>query len=271
MGRTMRKRRPPELDLIHRDHAVKMNRNLALTLGLALSSVAAAAPQAFTQSTFVLEGGRWQPAAVLCDAPDRVVTLSNSGSASIAVYRQFLKANPGRVTRTLYSVGAPGGAAGSIYRPLYPLRDGVDTGRYTYFFRTSNVQGTASGETMDRVSLNTPLDGQLSCRWASGTVFLGVTPDRTAIIRAAGGRVTYTSRDFDGRGGVTLTGGRHGHSVEGQDEYTWTTPDGYSYGLEVGTVSGGPGATLTVSRGGQMLLREGFLAYSVSRPRSPQP
>lgn len=246
-----------------------MARNPALTLGLALSALAAAAPQRFTQSTFVLDGVRWQPAVVLCDAPDRVITLSNSGAASIAVYRRFFKANPARVTRTMYSVGAPDGAAGSIYRPLYPLRDGVDTSKYTYFFRTSDVQGTASGETMDRVSLNTPLDGRVTCRWASGVVFLGVTGRRTVIVRAHGDRVTYTSRDFGGQGGVTVTGGQH--TPGGQEEYAWTTPDGYTYGLEVGSPSGGPGATLTVSRNGQTLRREGFLAYSVSRPARGQP
>ncbi|WP_157465118.1 hypothetical protein [Deinococcus apachensis] len=246
-----------------------MTRNLALTLGLALSTLSAAAPGSFTQSTFVLDGNRWQPAAVLCDAPDRVITLSNSGAASIAVYRRFFKANPARVTRTMYSVGAPDGAAGSIYRPLYPLQDGVDTNTYTYYIRTSNVQGTASGETMDRVSLNTPLDGRVSCRWASGVVFLGVTGRRTVIVRASNGRVTYTSRDFDGQGGVTVTGGQH--TTGGQEEYTWTTPDGYAYRLAVGGVSGGPGATLTVSRNGKTLGQEGFLAYSVSRPARGQP
>lgn len=267
----MRRMEAPGVNLTRRDHAVGMARNLALTLGLALSTSVLAAPQSFTQSTFVLDGNRWQPAAVLCDTPDRVVTLSNSGSASIAVYRRFFKANPAGVTRTMYSVGAPDGAAGSIYHPLYPLQDGVKTSTYTYFFRVSNVQGTAGGETMDRVSLNTPLDGNLGCRWASGMVFLGVTGKRTVIVRASGDRVTYTSRDFGGQGGVTVTGGRHGHSVEGQDEYTWTTPDGYTYGLEVGSISGGPGATLTVSRGGQTLLREDFRAYSVSRPAGGQP
>lgn len=245
-------------------------RKPVLTLTLTVLTLALAAPQHYTQATFVLDGPRWQPAAVLCDAPDRVVTLSNSGSASIAVYRRFFKANPARVTRTMYSVGAPEGAAGSLYRPLYPLRDDVDTSDHTYFFRTSNVRGTASGETMDRVSLNTPLDGHLSCRWARGVTFLGVTDRRTVIVRTNGERVTYTSRDFDGRGGVTVTGGRHETNARGQDEYTWATPDGYTYGLEVGSV-GGSGATLTVSRDGRTLLRENFLAYSVSHPTGEQP
>lgn len=271
MGRAVRGKRVPGVGLTCRGHAVGMTQKLALTFGLMLSALALAAPPRYEMRSYVNVGGKTQPAYAWCDAPGRVLAVtqpanSNLMTAQPASLITWLKGVQGNPNIDTWQLGPVDAGAGNLYTALTPpgvaVSDTPDS-----FIHSSNVENVNDPAYRMTHINEFRLDGKTyTCRYVPQAAFLGVTGKRTVVVWNTGRAATYATRNFDGTPGVSVPGGKHLRSASGQDEYTWTTPDGYTYGLEVGSVSGGPGATLTVSRGGKTLGRESFLAYSVSLP-----
>lgn len=275
MGRAVRGKRALKVSLTPRDHAVGMTLKSALTLGLTLSALALAAPQRYEMQSYVNVGGKTQPAYAWCDAPGRVLAVTQPANANLmtpqpASLITWLKGVQGPPNIDTMQLGPIDAGAGNLYTALTPpgvaVSDTPDS-----FIHSSNVENVNDpAYRMTHINEFRLGNQTFTCRYVPQAAFLGVTGKRTVVVWNNGGAATYATRNFDGTPGVSVPGGRHIRSTGGQDEYTWTTPDGYTYRVEVGS-GGGSGATLTVSRGGKTLGRENFLAYSVSRPATGQP
>lgn len=248
----------------------------ALTaLGTAL---ALAAPARFEAKSFMTVDGRVQPAFAWCDAPDRIIAVTqpanaDSNQSQLVKLRQVLK-RPAPNTDAFdyvaeYLLGPSEGAAGSMYTALLlPGRTQNFGAASQYFIRRSNVENVQDpAYRMSRVNeVRTP-EGSFRCRYVPQAVLMGVTSKRTVIIWDNGKTITYATRNFDGTPGIYVTGGQKGHSLEGGTAYEFSTKDGFLYRVVVDSYGPGTGFTVNVLRNGTVKGRESFLAYTVSTPK----
>ncbi|GAA5512845.1 hypothetical protein Dcar01_01569 [Deinococcus carri] len=245
-----------------------------LTLGLALSALALAAPVRYEMKSYANIGGKWQPAFAWCDAPDRVIAVTQPAGADLSQpqpikLRQVLK-RPAPNTDAFdyvaeYLLGPGEGAAGSIYTAItFPDGTGQDG---QYFIHTSNVENVQDpAYRMTHVNEFRTPEGAFRCRYQPQAVFMGATNKRTVIVWDNGKTATYATRNFDGTPGVYVTGGKWTADEHGK-EYRFTSSDGYVYVVNASPFS----AQVQVKKGDKVLLTEPFLAYSISQPAKEQP
>ncbi len=195
-----------------------------------------------------------QPAAFWCGAPGRVLAVTQPAQMTQPPQPVKLVQWTGNAsTWQDYQLGPADSGAGQVYHALTPAGQNI-SGSPQYFIHSSNIEHVLDpAYRMTRVNEFKVPAGTFQCRYQPQAAFIGATARHSVTIWESGGKVTYSS-NRDGAAGVFLTGGTHAG-----DEYRWTK-NGYSYVVTLGA----PGAALSVRRGGQLLSREAFLAYSVS-------
>ncbi|AWN24149.1 hypothetical protein DKM44_13690 [Deinococcus irradiatisoli] len=218
---------------------------------LAASSLAAAQP--YEMKSYLNFGG-WQPAAFWCDTPTRVLAVTQPASSDLPQPVKLVEWTGPNMTWNAYQLGRADPGAGQVYHALTPAGQPTSPNP-AYFIHSSNIENTQDpAYRMTHINEFKVPSGRFGCRYKPQAAFLGATAHHSITVWEYGGKVTYSSTNKGGSGGVYLTGGSH----TGQ-EYRWTN-QGYTYLLTLGE----PGATLSVLRGGKVLSREPFLAYSIS-------
>ncbi|WP_158680043.1 hypothetical protein [Deinococcus sp. NW-56] len=253
-----------------------MSRTGATLTALALAGAAFAASPRFEMRSFVnVEGrvGAVQPAFAWCDAPDRVLAVTQPAhdprtTAQPVTLHRWLKrpqmeSDAGKLTAP-FLLGPSEGAAGSIYTRL-SFPDGSGTNA-NFFIRTSNVENVLDpAYRLSRVNEFRTPEGSFPCRYQPQAVFMGATAKRTVIVWDNGRTATYATRNFDGTPGVYVTGGKVSADDIGP-EYTFRNGS-YTYLVKFHPYA----AFVRVQRGGRTLRTETFLAYSYSQPVQEQP
>lgn len=221
---------------------------------------------ASTVSTFLTQHGRTVRAGAICDGQNAtgqvaVVVIGRPdarGRTQLSVYN---KAQPGSYSHQNVKVGEGDAGASNIHYAL--SRAGRPVGKLHY---------VSSGVLDDPGQVLTPIfasldlgNTALSCRWEPGTRLLGFDGRRSLLItEAAGGALTYQSFDFKDRAasdgqaprGVTdrsrpsskIVGGAR-RKLRGGELFIFQR-GGYTIAVQASTAGR---ATLTVSRGGQVL------------------
>ncbi|THF71746.1 hypothetical protein E7T06_01975 [Deinococcus sp. Arct2-2] len=236
---------------------------LALTLA---ASGSAAAQAAYRMDSYVTLNGKTQPAFAWCDAPDRVLALTNPAKAPASpqpvTLARWLKRAPNKIQTGTYQLGPGEGAAGTIFVALNPAKQPDSDGNV----RLSNVLNVNDpAYRMSAVNgFKTPYE-DVRCRYVPDAAFMGVTAKRTVIIWENGGKITYATRNFDGTLEVYLTGGTVAHDDIGP-EYTFNKA-GYTYLIKFHPYA----AFVQVKQGTKLLQTEPFLAYSISTPLTRTP
>lgn len=273
MGRAVNQ---PGTTLMRRAEAAGMKRQRFLTLGLALSALALAAPQRYEVRAFVNasgEVGGVRPAFAWCDAPDRVLAVTQPANdprttaQPVTLHRWLKRPQPESDTGKLtapYLLGPSEGAAGSVYTRLsFPDGSGANS---NFYIRTSNVENIFDpAYKMTRVNEFRTPEGSFRCRYQPQAVFMGATAKRTVIVWDNGRAATYATRNFDGTPGVYVTGGKVAQDDLGP-EYTFQSGS-HTYLVKFHPYA----AFVRVQRGGRTLRTETFLAYSYSQPVQEQP
>ena len=220
---------------------------------LAVSSVASA--QGYEMKSYVNVSGA-QPAAFWCDAPGRVLAVTQPDATSDTPQPVKLVQWTGSNARVQnYQLGPSDAGAGNVYTALTPSGQQV-SGSPKSYVQSSNVENVNDSQyRMTKVSEFKVPAGTFKCRYKPNAAFIGATARHSVTVWEYQGKVTYSSSNRSGQGGVYLTGGTHIGN-----EYRWTK-NGYTYALNLG---GDSGASLSVQRGGKLLSRELFEAYSVS-------
>lgn len=250
---------------------------LALTLlfsASALSGVVAAQP-AYRMDSYLLLNGKTQPAFAWCDAPDRVLALTNPSTQPATpqpvTLARWLKRAPNKVQTGAYRLGPGEGAAGTIFVGLNPASRPESSAKENGGnVRLSNVQNVNDpAYRMSAVGgFKTPYE-DVRCRYVPDAAFVGATAKRTVIIWENGGKITYATRNFDGTPGITVSGGTPiNFGSESGWGYEFQTADGFGYSVARGDFSANPQMTLNVIKGGKVIQTEPFLAYSISTPLS---
>lgn len=177
-----------------------------ISLGLALSALALAAPQGYEMQSYVNIGGKVQSAFAWCDAPDRVIGVTQPARNDPTTpqpikLRQVLK-RPAPNTDAFddvaeYRLGPSDPGAGQVYTAItFPESGG------RYFIHTSNVENVNDpAYRMTRVNEFRTPEGSFRCRYQAQAVFMGTTSKRTVIVWDNGKTVTYATRNFDGTPG----------------------------------------------------------------------
>lgn len=240
------------------------------------SSLALAAPLRYEMRSYANVGGRVQPAFAWCDAPDRVIAVTQppklGPTPQPIQLRQVLK-RPAPNTDAFdyvasYNLGPSDAGAGQVYTAItFPESGGQ------YFIHTSNVKNVNDpAYRMTRVNEFRTPEGSFRCRYVSQAAFLGVTAKRTVIVWDNGKTATYATRNFDGTRGVYVTGGRRvTPGIEGGIHYEFPTESGYIYSVNIHANGPETGAGIIVGKDGSLQPDEPFLAYSVSLPTKEQP
>lgn len=242
---------------------------LALTLA---ASDSAAAQAAYRMDSYVTLNGKTQPAFAWCDAPDRVLALTDPAiepsTPQPVTLARWLKRAPGQIQTGTYQLGPGEGAAGTIFVALNPVKQPSSNGNV----RLSNVLNVNDpAYRMSAVNgFKTPYE-DVRCRYVPDAAFMGATAKRTVIIWDNGGKMTYATRNFDGTPGVLITGGRVQLGVEGGRYYTFSAPNGFIYRVLVEPYGPSTGASLKVFKGDVFKDGGHFLVYSVSSPLSRTP
>ena len=224
-----------------------------LWLSLLVISSVAAAQNDEMKSYLHLNG--YQPAAFWCDAPGRVLAVTQPDStAGTPQPVKLVQWTGDQVSVKNYQLGPADPGAGQIYNSLTPAGQQVSPSP-KYYVHSSNIENARDpGYRMTKVGEFKLPAGTFQCRYKPQAVFIGATARHSITVWEYQGKVTYSSSNRGGPGGVYLTGGTH----QG-NEYRWTK-NGYTYALNLGD----SGATLSVLRGGKLLSEEAFEAYSVS-------
>lgn len=254
-----------------------VNRTGAALTALALAGAALAAPPRSEMLSFMnVEGkvGAVQPAFAWCDAPDRVLAVTQPANdprttaQPVTLHRWLKRPQPesdaGKLTAP-YLLGPSEGAAGSVFTRLsFPDGSGANT---NFFIRTSNVDNVLDPACrLTRVNEFRTPEGSFRCRYQPQAVFMGATAKRTVIVWDNGRTATYATRNFDGAPGVYVTGGKVSYDDLGP-EYIFNGADGHSYRVNYHEYS----AFVQTRRAGKTLRTEPFLAYSYNQPVQEQP
>ncbi|WP_161883122.1 hypothetical protein [Deinococcus alpinitundrae] len=219
-----------------------------------LAAASLASAQGYEMKSYLNLNG-WQPAAYWCDTPGRVLAVTQppqtTDNPQPVKLVQWTSANH---TWQNYQLGPSDPGAGQLYTVLTPAGQPVSDSPGA-FIHSSNIENVSDpAYRMTKVGEFKLPAGVFECRYQPQAAFMGATARHSITVWESGGKLTYRSSNRDGTAGVYLTGGTH----KG-DEYRWTK-SGYAYALKLGD----PGATLSVLRGGKVLSREAFQAYSVS-------
>lgn len=250
-----------------------MERTTVLVLGLALCTLALAAPQRYEMKSYVNVGGKVQPAFAWCDAPDRVIAVTQPRNADLSrpqpvKLRQVLK-RPAPNTDAFdyvaeYRLGPSDAGAGQVYTAI-TFPDGTGDNQ-RYFIHTSNIENVVDpAYRMTHVNEFRMPKGSFRCRYVPQAAFMGATNKRTVIVWESGRTATYATRNFDGTPGVYVTGGQKRQQAE-STVYEFKTKDGYTYQVKVAPQKDRGNAELSVLRQGQVIQTEPVLAYSISEP-----
>lgn len=238
---------------------------LVLSAGFAL-----AAPQQYEVRSYVNLGVKVQPAFAWCDAPGRVLAVTQPAKPPTtpqpASLVTWLKGARGSPDINPVQLGPSDVGAGNVYTALTPPGAAVPATPSSYV-HTSNVENVNDpAYRMTRVN-EFRLDGHSHrCRYQPQAVFMGVTTRRTVIVWDNGQTATYATRNFDGTPGVYVTGGLKNGSVKGGSTYDFSTGDGFKYRVVEHSQGSNSGAFLTVTKAASLKGIESFLAYSVSLP-----
>ncbi len=219
-----------------------------------LAAASLSSAQGYEMKSYLNFGG-WQPAAYWCDAPGRVLAVTQpqrtDNSAQPVKLVQWTGATH---TWQNYQLGPSDAGAGQLYTALTPAGQIISDSPNS-FIHSSNIENVSDPQyRMTKVGEFKLPGGTFQCRYKPNAAFIGATARHSVTVWEAGGKLTYSSSNRDGTPGVYLTGGIHAG-----DEYRWTK-NGYTYALKLGD----PGATLSVLRGGKRLSQEAFQAYSIS-------
>lgn len=256
---------------MRRGHPAGMRLNSVLTLALVLSGSAIAAPQRYEMRSYVNAGGKMQPAFAWCDAPDRVLAVTQPAKVELITPQpvtllQWPKPNSGQPQKAQYQLGPSEGAAGTIYTTLTPPGQMPNRAASQYFVSISNIENVVDPHyRMTHVNEFRTPEGSFRCRYVPQAAFMGATNKRTVIVWDNGKTATYATRNFDGTPGVYVTGGRK-ISNEELTAYEFKTRDGYRYRIEIVTPEYGGASSVQVYKGSQPVHDELMLAYSISRP-----
>lgn len=241
---------------------------------LALSLLSAAnAQNTFAQRDYLRLSTGWANAFAWCDAPDRVIALSQPTppptNAQPVTYQRFLKKAPQAVTTKTYFLGPGEGAAGSSYVSLAARKQATPSP--TYFVHLSNVEKAGQDDYLAShvVEIKSPLDPQAArCRYQPNAVFSGAGERRTFyVLKRYSGDYAYQSSDYGG-GGVFVAGGTRRVNANGSVWYEFKN-GAYAYRVQVGPPND-PGATVAVFKNGRGVSRETLRVYSDSRPQEEQ-
>ncbi|MBB5233931.1 hypothetical protein [Deinococcus budaensis] len=252
-----------------------MKRKTLLTLGFTLSALALAAPQRYEMRSYMQIDGKVQPAFAWCDAPDRVIGVTQPqklGPAPQPIQlRQVLK-RPAPNTDAFdyvaeYNLGPSDAGAGQVYTAItFPLSGG------RYFIRTSNVENVRDpAYRMTRVNEFRTPEGTFPCRYQPQAAFMGATSRETVIVWDNGKTATYATRNFDGTPGVYVTGGRKINVAGTGVIYDFPGGNGSTYRVITGSAPGTSAMLNTTTREALKGLTQSFLAYSISLPVKEQP
>ncbi|WP_420595469.1 hypothetical protein [Deinococcus sp.] len=219
---------------------------------LAVSSLASA--RGYEMKSYLNLNGL-RPAAFWCDAPGRVLAVTQPETmADTAQPVKLVQWTGSQASVQNYQLGPAEAGAGNVYTALTPADQQVSQSP-KYYVHSSNVENVNDpAYRMTNVSEFKLPAGNFKCLYKPNAAFIGATARHSITVWEYQGKVTYSSSNRTGQGGVYLTGGKHTG-----DEYRWTK-NGYTYALNLGD----PGASLSVLRGGKLLSQEAFEAYSVS-------
>lgn len=215
----------------------------------------------------VRSGQGWSNALFVCDGVDQQQTLvfgypDANGNSTLTTYGA-----PGsQPTTAKVVIGEADPGAGQIHYPVSGGASGV--------INAVNP-GMVDGATSPTVSSVTLGGTTTTCRWASGTIILGITANRTVQItqpsgyqyQAFGHGANPQPMQGEGVGGataatLTLQGGKMSGDAVNQT-YTFTNA-GYTYQIAIGGPAGPAGGTLTVAQGGKTVLTEPLVAYTLN-------
>ena len=221
---------------------------------LVLASVSLASAQGYEMKSYLNVSGP-QPAAFWCDTPGRVLAVTQPESTpDTSRPVKLVQWTGNKASIQNYQLGPSDAGAGNLYTALTPAGQRVSRSP-KYYVHSSNVENVNDPNyRLTHINEFKLPAGTFNCRYKSQAVFIGATARHSITVWEYQGKVTYSSSNRGGSGGVYLTGGTHTGN-----EYRWTK-HGYTYALTLGN----PGATLSVLRGGKVLSREAFEAYSVS-------
>lgn len=205
-------------------------------------------------ASFAKIDGRWQRLWFLCDATDaaELYLVDPPKSARVTIARHAL---PGlaRTGLATYTLGRADPGAGNVY---FALAVG---GREVGNLHAVNAQMI---DPPPRVPSFTSLQlgaTRRQCRSAPGTLLIGVTPRRTVMVSAEGGKLLYRAFPLDGRDrlrpSLVLTTG-----VAGEGGWSFTAG---RHVYRLGASQTGDGG-ITILRDGRVIGTEPLLAYSVA-------
>lgn len=261
-----------------------MGRALSRLLGTALAcAVSLAAATGYEMKSYVTVNGRTQESLAWCDAPGAVLALGDlfkygpneDGPARTDLYRwPKTRAGLGSLSRQPVTLGLADAGAGQVYTPLRSA-----AGKALGVLHTSNIENVQDpAYRMTHINEFKLGTQGFRCRYVPQAAFMGVTARRTVIVweetcpEPLFCKATYATRNLDGSAGVFLRGGEKGYTTtrtqanqvtDFQRSYSWQTPDGFTYNVEISAAGG----TVKVGRDGKTLTTESFLAYSISLPR----
>ncbi|MDO4245245.1 MAG: hypothetical protein Q4C89_04420 [Deinococcus sp.] len=218
----------------------------------------------YEMKSYVALDGKKQEAFAWCDAPDRVLALTQVREKPTkpqpATLVTWLKGRSGGPNRDTIQLGAGEGAAGSVFYAISGPGQKLPPNDYVRLSNIENVQDPSYR--MSRVVSFRLAHKDYSCRYVKDATFIGVTQKRTVIIWNNGKAVTYATRNFDGSAGVYVTGGTVEHDDTGP-VYLFETSSGYSYIVTYDQRAN----FVQVLRGNKVQSTEHFLAYSSSSPK----
>ena len=211
-----------------------------------LAAAPLASAQGYEMKSYLNLNGP-QPAAYWCDAPGRVLAVTQPATQPSQMNGQpqpvkLVQWTGASHTWQTYQLGPADSGAGQVYHSLTPAGQRVSASP-RYFIHASNIENVNDpAYRMTKVGEFKVPAGTFPCRYQPDAAFIGATARHSVTIWESGSKVTYRSRNRDGTAGVSLTGGRHAG-----DEYRWTK-NGYTYVVNLSS-----GATLSVRRGGKVL------------------
>ena len=245
---------------------------LALVSSLALVTPAAAQERTGLSRTWNATAGRAAPAWFLCDVLDRpqAVVLGvhpRDGGPTRATFID--KTDRGAARSATFDIGPGDPGAGQIH---YPVRDRDGLLGELHEVNPGMVADPPGALTPTFMSVKLGSGGG-RCRWEPGMRFLGVTARRSVeVTQGADGRLRYAAFGFDRPSAVVerppgqssapslvVEGGREtARSAGARFDFE---AGGFGYRVEAPNAAGAR-ATLTVLRGGRVVQREAFLAYT---------
>lgn len=166
------------------------------------------------------------------DAPSIFVLTKDAAGANVTI-AEYDKRTGAETTRDDYTLGAPEGAAGSVYTPL--LRDGADAA-FVRAFNPGVLDAPTAAYTTPFSSVKLG-ERTVSCRWLARTRLMGFTARRSLVVyEDADGDLIYTTFNFEDAAtapAIDLSEGQRSttFSLEVRDGAESLRPDGAEFRL----------------------------------------